>query len=141
MWLPFDTKTYATDWSATPFHELYAHSTDTGADFDAMDVTNVAYSSDNSALVASYFNETRHFFRDVAPPVPGNGTSPNSAECTAKGGIMWPRPGSTACCPASCGECGGSDCGTRPGGKASCCGNDVQSNGRKCVTDPPPCNV
>jgi hypothetical protein len=58
VWLPFDTKSYVTDWTATPYHELYAHSTDTGADFDSMDVTNVAYDSDNTAIVASCVNHS-----------------------------------------------------------------------------------
>ena len=30
-------------------------------------------------------------------------------------------PGWSACCPATCGSCGGSGCGRRPGGSAHCC--------------------
>lgn len=45
------------------------------------------------------------------------------------------------CCEASCGTCGGSGCGSRPGGAASCCTSSIQSSGRSCKRYPPPCVI
>ncbi len=42
------------------------------------------------------------------------------------------------CCPASCGTCGGTGCGTRLGG-SSCCKNEIKGMNRFCGTDGPPC--
>ncbi|KAG5176350.1 hypothetical protein JKP88DRAFT_282713 [Tribonema minus] len=46
----------------------------------------------------------------------------------------------TACCPASCGTCGGADCATKPGGPDSCCDNKVVRALDICETKKaPPC--
>lgn len=39
-----------------------------------------------------------------------------------------------ACCAASCGTCGGSSCGSRPGGSSQCCTGAIGSSGVVCVT-------
>ena len=43
------------------------------------------------------------------------------------------------CCAASCGVCGGKDCGGNPGGAHSCCRKDVGKQGRSCDVVGPPC--
>jgi hypothetical protein len=39
------------------------------------------------------------------------------------------------CCPAECGECGGSGCSERPGGSESCCSEEVSGSDRYCDPD------
>jgi hypothetical protein len=46
-----------------------------------------------------------------------------------------------ACCAASCGKCGGSGCGGRPGGAQSCCTGAIRDANRSCDRYPPPCVV
>ena len=41
--------------------------------------------------------------------------------CIKRNGLVSKTPGWNACCPATCGSCGGSGCGRRPGGSAHCC--------------------
>lgn len=41
------------------------------------------------------------------------------------------------CCPTSCGTCGGSGCGSRPGGATQCCKSKFIDAGKICGT--PPC--
>ena len=43
------------------------------------------------------------------------------------------------CCAASCGVCGGSGCGGRPGGAEACCSGTVTQSGRSCEQFGPPC--
>ena len=45
------------------------------------------------------------------------------------------------CCAASCGTCGGSGCGGRPGGAASCCSGAIRAAGRSCAEHSAPCLV
>ena len=45
------------------------------------------------------------------------------------------------CCPTSCGVCGGTGCGGRPGGSTACCLGSVRASGRSCTQYPPPCVV
>ena len=40
----------------------------------------------------------------------------------------------TNCCAASCGTCGGPNCGSWPGGSDLCCAGTIQSNGIICET-------
>ena len=48
--------------------------------------------------------------------------------------------GVSACCPVSCGHCGGSGCRARPGGRSACCALDVAHSGRSCSSSVgPPC--
>lgn len=67
-------------------------------------------------------------------------TNPLEAQARAKacesvGGIS--DPSGLACCPASCGTCGGTDCTSRPGGAESCCGDNIDEANDVCGN--PPC--
>ena len=64
-------------------------------------------------------------------------TTPVSSqtECAAAGGL--PSGGGGACCAASCGMCGGSQCGSRPGGPDACCVGAINQAAVPCGT--PPC--
>ena len=44
-----------------------------------------------------------------------------------------------ACCPASCGTCGGQGCSKRPGGKDNCCGHIIAEAGKSCEDNDVPC--
>ena len=57
---------------------------------------------------------------------------------TAVPGILGTH-GLAACCPASCGECGGKGCQSRPGGKEACCAGAIRSSARTCDRHAPPC--
>lgn len=48
---------------------------------------------------------------------------------------------SLACCAASCGACGGTNCQDRPGGSASCCTGSIVDSNRSCDDNDPPCTV
>jgi hypothetical protein len=56
-------------------------------------------------------------------------TGQEAKECELFGRGIY-HPATQHCCPDSCGECGGSGCGTRPGG-AQCCTN---ANARQYIT-------
>ena len=43
------------------------------------------------------------------------------------------------CCAASCGQCGGSGCGARPGGAHMCCTGQIRQGGQSCDTNAAPC--
>jgi len=43
------------------------------------------------------------------------------------------------CCASSCGTCGGSQCGNRPGGSSNCCTSRIKDSGRYCDTNEAPC--
>ena len=43
------------------------------------------------------------------------------------------------CCAASCGTCGGTGCGSRPGGSEACCSSNIADSGRLCTEVGPPC--
>eukprot|EP00037_Helgoeca_nana_P028438 m.334626 g.334626 ORF g.334626 m.334626 type:complete len:503 (-) comp27758_c0_seq7:247-1755(-) len=48
----------------------------------------------------------------------------------------------TSCCPTTCGTCGGSGCGDRPGGFTNCCRDSVgASTSASCSTHTPPCRL
>ncbi|HJK90768.1 MAG TPA: hypothetical protein RMH26_08590, partial [Polyangiaceae bacterium LLY-WYZ-15_(1-7)] len=76
------------------------------------------------SLLAGWAGEGR---LEDATPVEGD---PTCSTGVAGGGV---------CCAASCGTCGGSGCGSRPGGAESCCGSAIRSSGRSCLTSEPPC--
>lgn len=44
-----------------------------------------------------------------------------------------------ACCATSCGSCGGSGCGSRPGGAEACCSGTIGRSGRSCHAFEAPC--
>jgi hypothetical protein len=70
-----------------------------------------------------------------SPPSP----SPPKGECADAGGIL--DEDGMACCPKSCGACGGKGCKDLPGGKANCCATEIEGNGKDCSVSKPPCNV
>jgi hypothetical protein len=43
------------------------------------------------------------------------------------------------CCSGTCGTCGGSDCGSHPGGPESCCTGKIEASKRSCDEIGPPC--
>ena len=45
------------------------------------------------------------------------------------------------CCLQSCGKCGDSGCGDRPGGDEGCCVKSIDNSKRSCAEYPPPCIV
>ncbi len=45
----------------------------------------------------------------------------------------------TACCAASCGECGGTGCSEREGGADACCTSHIAESGRSCLSVEAPC--
>lgn len=63
--------------------------------------------------------------------------SARRADPTCEGGI---RSGA-ACCPASCGACGGSGCSKRPGGAEACCADRIVASRVSCSGASAPCVV
>eukprot|EP00177_Eucheuma_denticulatum_P007037 GFKZ01012803.1.p1 GENE.GFKZ01012803.1~~GFKZ01012803.1.p1 ORF type:complete len:424 (-),score=18.43 GFKZ01012803.1:195-1466(-) len=61
----------------------------------------------------------------------------SEADPTCNTGII----SGNACCSLSCGACGGSGCGQRPGGGGSCCTTPVAGGSRGCDTVGPPCRI
>ena len=55
--------------------------------------------------------------------VPTTTAAPTANTCPDFGAVA--TTGGAICCPASCGSCGGSGCGSRPGGAAKCCTGDI----------------
>lgn len=49
--------------------------------------------------------------------------------------------GSNLCCAASCGACGGTGCGSLPGGSGSCCGTPILNSGLSCDDTSAPCII
>jgi hypothetical protein len=76
------------------------------------------------ALLAGWAGEGRI---EDATPVSGD---PTCATGIASG---------SACCAAACGSCGGTGCGSRPGGSTDCCTGSISTSGRSCEVHPPPC--
>lgn len=50
-------------------------------------------------------------------------------------------PAGSACCQAQCTRCGGSGCGSLPGGPDNCCTGAVLNSGRFCNSLDPPCII
>jgi len=83
--------------------------------------------------------------RPAPPPGPAPGPDPegggtiSEAVCARAHGLLDKHK--TACCPASCGKCGGSDCGDLPGGRDNCCSHQIMSSKRLCsATTSAPCH-
>lgn len=64
--------------------------------------------------------------------------SAKSASCASGKGLTSPYE-LNACCPISCGSCGGKGCGARPGGDSACCGSNILAKNSACGT--PPCVI
>ncbi len=66
FWYPWN-KTH-TKWDSNDTYvELYDHSTDTGANFDEMDIANLAFDEDRAENVTALRKIARYFFKDFAP--------------------------------------------------------------------------
>jgi hypothetical protein len=50
-------------------------------------------------------------------------------------------PNGDVCCSASCGSCGGSGCGSRPGGASACCAGPITTANVSCSGSEPPCVI
>ena len=75
------------------------------------------------------------FWSDLNPSAGGNVYTTTSTHCAhgiANGNI---------CCAATCGQCGGSGCQNRPGGRAHCCSGTVRDSAVRCSQNggAPPC--
>jgi hypothetical protein len=81
------------------------------------------YFAASSPLIDTVYAETRCSVRSAAE------------NCTKIGGIS--SADGLACCPASCGQCGGSECYQKPGGGESCCQGAITQSGVECGS--PPC--
>jgi hypothetical protein len=47
----------------------------------------------------------------------------------------------TACCPLSCGICGGAGCSQLPGGAQNCCTGAIKEANKSCTSHSPPCVI
>ena len=45
----------------------------------------------------------------------------------------------SVCCHSACGQCGGSGCGSLPGGASACCSTNILNDNLSCETNPAPC--
>jgi len=83
--------------------------------------------------------------RPPQPPSPPSPPSPSPAPADpfCERGIAEHNPtqAGDACCPMSCGRCGGSGCSNLPGGKQMCCAGIVHTAGLSCDTHDAPCVV
>jgi hypothetical protein len=61
--------------------------------------------------------------------------------CTQDPSCQTGLANGTACCAESCGACGGSGCGSRPGGAANCCTSNINSSSKFCSSNRPPCRL
>merc|ERR1711997_1211303 len=71
--------------------------------------------------------------------ISGTVPSPSVPDPECSDGIKG--SGGKACCPKSCGACGGAGCSNRPGGASSCCGGDVANSGISCDVSSAPCAI
>lgn len=60
---------------------------------------------------------------------------------TCSTGIIRVTDTATGCCTSSCGTCGGTGCGSRPGGSANCCLTSMLSTNVFCKYSAPPCLI
>ena len=139
IWLPWDASSGSATWPESlgnsSLVELYDHRADMGTDFNAMDVTNLAYLPEMSGRVQSMYLIAKGMFGTSGP-----GPTPSAAKtCQAAGGIL--AGDNIACCAQKCGRCGGHGCASLPGGKTNCCHSEVESNGKNCHTNSAPCSV
>ena len=72
--------------------------------------------------------------QDGATPSP---TLTPESDPTCANGILK----NDICCHSDCGSCGGSGCGTRPGGGSNCCGGPITESGISCNDSVSPCLV
>jgi len=64
----------------------------------------------------------------------------NVANARCPQGAIYARHGLAACCPATCGTCGGQGCKRRPGGAEQCCALQIRHSQPRCSqSHPAPC--
>ena len=66
----------------------------------------------------------------IAPP-----STSSNGDPTCANGIE----NNSACCPRSCGRCGGGGCRNLPGGADNCCTGRINDSGRSCNAFQAPC--
>jgi hypothetical protein len=105
--------------------------------FREINVTNILKSNNTvgfpSLIPIVSFNVT---YGNATSDVSGNDNiedDENLAFCPS--GVM----NKIVCCLASCGTCGGSQCGSRQGGAVNCCQTQIVSSNRSCDEFEPPC--
>jgi len=78
-----------------------------------------------------------------SPPGPSPPSPAPATECAKAGGILAAKgkDAGKACCAKSCGVCGGTDCGSHPGGHAACCTKQIVAAGKSCSVQKAPCTV
>ena len=64
---------------------------------------------------------------------------PTTSDLYCDNGLIFDEITPYACCPASCGACGGPTCQHRPGGWENCCHSGVLAAGQYCDTNTAPC--
>ena len=72
---------------------------------------------------------------DAAPPPSPTPSSDPDPTCSL--GLIK----ANICCPTTCGTCGGSGCGARPGGGSDCCGGQIVASGVSCDDGGAPCVI
>eukprot|EP00662_Eupelagonemidae_sp_cell21_P000252 gene251-biopygen113745 len=75
----------------------------------------------------------------VPSAIPSTSPASNSTDPTCATGILGGPSHPNACCSTGCGICGGTGCGTRPGGEAHCCGGWILNTSVMCASAMPPC--
>jgi hypothetical protein len=71
----------------------------------------------------------------------GEGLLSNADPIDAAEGECAGISSGTACCPESCGQCGGTGCSQFPGGASQCCTGNILEAGLSCADYEPPCVV
>eukprot|EP00756_Hemistasia_phaeocysticola_P031180 Hpha_TRINITY_DN16336_c0_g2::TRINITY_DN16336_c0_g2_i1::g.60671::m.60671 len=66
-----------------------------------------------------------------------NYTNTIQGDIRCSGGIL----NNGVCCAASCGRCGGTNCGNLPGGASNCCSGSIKSANNSCYTHNAPCLI
>lgn len=76
---------------------------------------------------------------NVLPPYQVSPRHQEDPTCST--GIIFNSQGVKVCCASSCGQCGGSGCGSFPGGAYSCCVTNILAGNVSCQFSKPPCIV
>jgi cysteine-rich repeat protein len=127
---------------------ITAAENEAGSQLWQMDDTQVSLVKDPSImLTAEPHKKQLHAFAKPAVwyTTGGQAQSHGRARCLAEqtekpqcaNGIRKGR----LCCASSCGTCGGSGCGSRPGGAKKCCGGKIEKSRVTCRDGRPPCII
>jgi hypothetical protein len=97
--------------------------------FNERNVTNIFKSNNTVGIVNISINTT--IPNDTT--VPSDTDDDNVSVCSSN--VQNKR----VCCASSCGTCGGTRCGSRPGGSINCCQTQILASGRYCDDFDAPC--